>query len=268
TSHGRNGAARTGAMPCHEFSGVVVSIGRNVRDLDPGLEVYGMNDWYAEGALAEYCTAPAGALAPKPARLSCVEAAAVPISALTAWQGLVDRAKLQPGEKVLIHGGAGAVGIFAIQLARLRGAKTFTTVSARNREFAKSAGADVAIDYRAERFEDVCGAVDVVFDTVGGDTLRRSWAVLKRDYRMVTIVSSEAASPDSRVNKAFFIVEPNRGQLKEVADLLGHGQLRVFLDTVVPFEKAVGAYRGEIARTGRGKIVVEMTGIRNAKSEE
>src|SRR5581483_11775805 len=112
TSHRKNGEIRTGAVLGHEFSGVVEAVGEGVGYLEVGREVFGMNDWFSDGALADYCTAPYYAVAPKPSRLSHIEAASVPISALTAWQGLFDRAKLQPGERVLVHGGAGAVGTF------------------------------------------------------------------------------------------------------------------------------------------------------------
>lgn len=116
TSHTRTGAPRNAAVPGHEFSGVVAAVGDGVGSLEVGHEVFGMNDWYSDGAMAEYCTAPFFAVAPKRPRLTHIEAASVPISALTAWQALLDHAKLQPGERVLIHGGAGAVGAFAIQL--------------------------------------------------------------------------------------------------------------------------------------------------------
>lgn len=138
TSHRKTGAPRTGAVPSHEFSGVVAAVGQDVGPLEIGHEVFGMNDWYSNGAMAEYCVAPYFALAPKPGCLTHVEAASVPISALTAWQGLFDRANLQPGERVLVHGGAGGVGVFAIQLAHLHGARVIATASERNRDFVSS----------------------------------------------------------------------------------------------------------------------------------
>lgn len=121
TLHTKAGGVRAGAVPGHEFSGVIAAVGANVGSLAVGHEVFGMNDWYSEGAMAEYCTAPYFAVAPKPFTLSHEEAASIPIGALTAWQGLFDHAHLEPGETVLIHGGAGAVGVFAIQLARVHG---------------------------------------------------------------------------------------------------------------------------------------------------
>ena len=245
TTHTKGGEARRGAVPVHEFSGVVAD------GPEAGQEVFGMNDWYADGALAEYCTAPAAAVATKPRRLTHGEAASVPIGALTAWQGLYDRAKLKPGERVLVHGGSGAVGVFAIQLARIRGAHVIATASGHHLDFVRALGAEEAIDYRGTPYGD---KVDVVFDTVGGETLARSWSLLREGGRMVTIVSGDSA--DTRVKDAFFIVEPNQKQLTEVADLLERGKLIPVVDKVIPLNQAVEAYTGQLMRNGRGKVVV------------
>jgi len=257
TTHTRSGEARVDAVPGHEFSGVVAEAGDGVPSPAVGSEVFGMNDWYAGGAMAEYCTAPASAVVPKPGRLSHTEAASVPISALTAWQGLFDRGRLQPGERVLIQGGSGGVGTFAIQLARMHGAYVVTTASARNREFVASLGAQETIDYQNSRFEDRAKNMDLVFDTVGGDILNRSWEVLKQNGRMITIASAVEDSTDPRLNNAFFIVEPNQRQLAEIAALIDRGRLRTFVDTVVPLSQAPDAYAGRIPRQRRGKIVVD-----------
>jgi NADPH:quinone reductase-like Zn-dependent oxidoreductase len=179
TSHRKSGEKRTGAVPGHEFSGVIAAVGDQVTDLAVGQEVYGMNDWFTDGATAEYCITQPHWVAPKPRNLTHTEAASVPIGALTAWQGLFDRGNLQAGERVLIHGGAGGVGVFAVQLARWRGAHVVATASARNLEFVASLGAGQTIDYRAERFEDIAREIDVVFNAVGGDTLQRSLSVLR-----------------------------------------------------------------------------------------
>lgn len=162
STHTQDGQVRLGAIPCHEFSGVVDSVASGVTEFRAGDEVYGMNDWYAEGGLEEFCIAPATSLAKKPASLTHVEVATVPIGALTPWQGLYQRASLQPGEHVLIHGGAGAVGIFAIQLAKFRGGHVITTASAADFEFVRQLGADEVIDDRSERFEDRVHDIDVV----------------------------------------------------------------------------------------------------------
>jgi len=256
TTHLLSGKPRVAAVPCHEFSGVVESVGDEVGHLEIGQEVYGMNDWFAEGALADFCVAPFSAVAPKPASLSHVEAASVPIGALTAWQGLFDHAHLRRGERVLIHGAAGGVGIYAVQLAHRHGAHVTATASAHNLEFVSGLGADQVIDYRARRFEDVVRSVDVVFDTVGGDTLARSWEILHPLGRLVTIFSGGGADADHRVKQAFFIVEPNQKQLSQVAGLIDGGELIAVVDTVVPWSRAADAFTGAIARTGRGKVVI------------
>ncbi len=256
TWHAKNGDPRTGAVPAHEFSGEIAEIGEGVAGLSAGQEVYGMNDWFADGALAEYCVTRPEWIAPKPRHLGHAEAASVPIGALTAWQGLFERAKLQRGERLLVHGGAGAVGVFAVQLARWCGAYVTTTVSAHNFEFVKGLGADQVIDYKAAPFENQVRDVDVVFDAVGGDTLRRSWSVLKPDGRLVTIAAGGDTSPDERARKAFFIVEPNRQQLVEIGRLLDAGDLRPVVDTRVALSQAEEAYTGTVERQGRGKVVV------------
>jgi NADPH:quinone reductase-like Zn-dependent oxidoreductase len=259
TSHTRTGEPRTDAVPAHEFSGEIAALGEGVTGVSIGQEVYGMNDWFADGAMAECCITQPQWIAPKPQHLTHVEAASVPISALTAWQGLFDRAHLQPGERVLVHGGAGAVGIYAIQLARSRGARVTTTVSGHNIDFVTALGAHQAIDYRSAPFESQVreAGFDVVFDTVGGDTLRRSWDLLRPAGRMVTIAAGgETEASDARTKAAFFIVEPNQQQLREVATRLDSGELRAVVDRAVPFSQAAEAYRGTLEKQGRGKVVV------------
>jgi NADPH:quinone reductase-like Zn-dependent oxidoreductase len=258
TSHRKNGDPRTGAVPCHEFSGEIARIGEGVAGLSAGQEIYGLNDWFAQGALAEYCVTQPDWIAPKPRRLSHPEAATVPIGALTAWQGLFDRAKIQSGEHVLVHGGAGAVGIFALQLARSRGARVTTTVSAHNLEFVKKLGANQAIDYKAARFEEAVRDIDVVFDTVGGDTLRRSWGVLKPGGRMVTVAADSENTRDERERQAFFIVEPNRQQLIEISRLLDAGELQTVVGGILPLAQASDAYTGAVRKKGSGKLVVTL----------
>ena len=259
TSHTKSGAKRQGAIPGHEFCGVIQSTGKNVATFCSGQDVFGMNDWFSDGAMAEYCVAPSSAVAVKPERLSYTEAASVPISALTAWQGLLDRARIQAGERVLIHGGAGAVGVFAVQVARLHGAHVVATASPANAEFVRELGAEQVVDYRAEPFEHRVGEIDVVFDTVGGDTLRRSWSVLKPRGRLVTIAASEESATDARTKAAFLLVEANQQQLAAIADLLQTGTLRPVVDTVVTLPEAPAAFAGRTARRGRGKVVVAMT---------
>ncbi len=226
TTQTKSGGLRSGAVPSHEFSGVIAGFGEEVDGLEEGQPVYGMNDWFADGALAEYCISEPDWIAPKPRSLDHNQSASVPIGALTAWQGLFDRAKLQAGQRVLVHGGAGAVGVFAIQLASSRGAHVITTVSADDFDFVRALGAHEVIDYRSEAFEGHVRDVDVVFDTVGGDTLRRSWGVLKPGGRLVTIAAGGKAATDERTKLAFFIVEPSRSQLLAIANMLDEGKLR------------------------------------------
>jgi len=257
TTHTKSGEDRLGAVPGHEFSGTVAAVADGAEEFSVGQQVYGMNDWYSDGATAEYCVAACSALAQKPARLNYPEAASVPIPALTAWQGLVDRAKVGQRDRVLVHGAAGAVGIFAVQIARLAGARITATASAANAEFVKSLGAEQVIDYQSSRFETVVEPMDVVFDTVGGDTLERSWSVFKPEGRMVTIVSSDAH--DDRVKNAFFIVEPSGVQLKAIGDMLQNGKLRTVVDAVVPWSQAPEAYAGTVKRRHRGKLVIAVS---------
>lgn len=257
TTHTKSGAERERAVPGHEFSGVIAAIGKDVQDFAVGDEVYGMNDWFADGATADFCITLPQNIAGKPATLSHEAAASVPIGALTSWQGLIDRAKVKQGERVLIHGGAGAVGLYAVQLAHNRGARVITTVSARDIDFVKRLGADQAIDYKACRFEKEVRDMDVVFDAVGGDTLERSWGVLKPDGRMITIAADSEGTDDQRVKNAFFIVEPNQKQLVEIAKQLDAGHLRAFVKTSVPLNEASAAYSGEVKQKGGyGKIVI------------
>ncbi len=257
TLHRRDGEKRVGAVPAHEFSGVIAGFGEDAAGFSPGQEVYGMNDWFADGALAEYCLTEPSLIAPKPSRLTHEQAASVPISALTAWQGLFDRAKLKAGERVLIHGGAGSVGICAVQLARNRGAHVIATASTQNLNFVRLLGANEVIDYRSEPFELRAQAIDVVFDTVGGETLERSWGLLRPGGRVVTIATAEEASTDSRVKEAFFIVSPSRDQLLEIGKLVEGGKLQPVVGGVVPFSQAAAAYVRPIAnRHSPGKLVV------------
>jgi NADPH:quinone reductase-like Zn-dependent oxidoreductase len=257
TTHTKSGTARTRAVPGHEFSGAITEIGKDVQDFEVGDEVYGMNDWFADGATAEFCITLPQNIARKPATLSHEAAASVPIGALTSWQGLIGRARLERGERVLIHGGAGAVGLYAVQLAHIRGAHVTTTVSTQDIDFVKRLGADEAIDYKASRFEKEVRDVDVVFDTVGGDTLERSWGVLKSDGRMITIAADSEGTADQRVKDAFFIVEPNQEQLVEIAKQLDAGHLRAFVKTTVPLNEASAAYSGAVReKSGYGKIVI------------
>jgi len=261
TTYQKSGEARLHAIPGHEFSGVVAAKGDDVSGFAVGQAVYGMNDWFAEGAMAEFCLAQPQSIAAKPAKLTHEEAATVPIGALTAWQGLFDRAKLQPGERVLVHGGAGGVGLFAVQLAHHRKAHVIATTSTQTVALVKELGADEVIDYKKERFEKLVRDVDVVFDAVGGETLERSWGVLKPEGRMITVASDSGSSNDPRIKQSFFIVEPNQERLGELAKLLDDGSLKTFVNAAVPLAEAGAAYGGKVPeKLGYGKVVVTISG--------
>ncbi len=242
-------------IPGHELSGEVVALGAGVTDLAPGVAVYGMNDWFVDGAQAEYCVARAADVAPKPRSLDHVHAAATPISALTAWQGLIVRGGLASGERVLIHAAGGGVGLFAVQMARSRGAHVIATTSARSMDVVRELGAHEVLDYRATRFEDVVRDVDLVLDGAGGETLARSWDVVRPGGRVVTIATSSETTDDPRVRDAFFIVEPSRAQLADVAQAIDAGALRVLVGAVFPLAGVQQAYAHTLPH---GKAVLEL----------
>ncbi|HXB59469.1 MAG TPA: NADP-dependent oxidoreductase, partial [Candidatus Acidoferrales bacterium] len=243
----------------HEFSGIVESLGPNATGLKVGDAVYGLNDWFTNGAQAEYCVAPMTAVAPAPKSIDPAQRAVVPISALTAWQGLFDRIKLQRDERLLIHGGAGGVGIFAVQLARQHGAHVIATASGRNLDFIQSLGAHEVIDYRTSRFEEIAREVDAVFDGVGGDTLARSWSLLKKGGRLVTVATGSEKTADQRVRDAFMLVQANASQLAEISALIDSNELRVYVASVFPLARAKDAYLQAQQGGMRGKIALSVT---------
>jgi len=260
TTQTREGTPRIGAIPGHEFSGIVVAAGDAVDPAIVGREVYGMNDWFADGATAEFCLTQPQSIASKPATISHELASTVPISALTAWQGLFDRCNLRSGERVLVHGGSGAVGLFAVQLARHHSAHVIATASAQKSEFVRQLGAEQVIDYRTSRFEKELDPVDVVFDTVGGDTLDRSWNMLKPGGRLVTIASQGESTTDKRTKDAFFIVESNANQLTQVAQLIDQGNLKTFMSVSVPLSQAADAYLNpSTSASAIGKAVISIS---------
>jgi NADPH:quinone reductase-like Zn-dependent oxidoreductase len=257
TTQKRDGSPRKHAIHSHEFSGNVVARGDGVEDFSVGQPVYGMNDWYQEGALAEFCLAPATSVTEKPKTLSYEQAATVPISALTAWQALTIHGHLKAGERVLVHGGAGGVGLFAVQLAKTLGAHVIATASAAAIPFVTKLGADEVIDYRASSFDKVLRDIDLVLDTVGGQTLERSWSVLKPKGRLVTISSDIPSDAPQRTKDAFFIVEPDGRQLAEIAKLLDSGKLVTFVKDAEPLTAAERAYTHPLsAGLGYGKTII------------
>jgi NADPH:quinone reductase-like Zn-dependent oxidoreductase len=254
-----SGAARSFPIILgHEFSGTIAAVGPGIAESFLCEAVYGINDWFGNGAQAEYCLAKPEEIAPKPRSLSHVEAAVVPISGLTAWQGLLERAQLKAGQSVLIHGAAGGVGVFDTQLAHWRGARVMATASAADLDFVRNLGAAEVIDYHAQRFEDVVREVDVVFDCVGGETLRRSWQVLKPGGKLVSISHLTEHAANQRDRDTFFIVQAYSWQLKEMGRLFDTGKIRPIVAALFPLAQARQAYERAGKGHLQGKVVLEI----------
>jgi NADPH:quinone reductase-like Zn-dependent oxidoreductase len=261
-----DGRSRLPLIPSHEVSGVVAAVAPDVRDVKVGDAVYGLTDFFRDGAAAEYVAVRAADLAPKPRSVDHASAAGTPLSALTAWQALFDHARLTPGQRVLIHGAAGGVGSFAVQLARWRGAHVIGTASARNVDFVRKLGSDDVIDYSATPFETVVRDVDVVLDTIGGTTTEKSWSVLRRDGLLVTIVRQPSEWTAGRAARGlFFLVEPRRTQLDELSRLIDAGMIRPIVEAVLPLDRAREAYERGIREHPRGKLVLGVRGDGDAR---
>jgi len=245
-------ADRLPAIPSYELSGVVAATADDVDGLAVGDAVYALGDFERDGAAADYTVLPGELLAPKPGTLGHVECAAIPLAAMSAWQGLFEHGKLAPGERVLIHGAAGGVGSFAVQLAHHHGAHVIGTASSGGVETARELGADEVVDATTTRFDEAVDAVDLVFDTAGGELLARSPAVLGAGGRLVSI--AEEPSGDG----VYFVVEPNRAQLDEVGRLAESGQLRPLVDSVFPLADAEAAFARSMAQGKRGKVVLRV----------
>jgi len=244
-----------------EVSGVVEELGEGVFTLSPGDEVFGMIRLPdAGGGYAEYVTAPAEQLTAKPATADHVHAAAVPIVGRTAWQALFETADLQPRQQVLIHAGAGGVGHVAVQLARWRGAHVVATASARNARFLRQLGADEIVDYTAQPFEQKVRDADVVIETVGKDTLERSYGVLRRGGVLVSLVDpvDEDRAAASGVRAVFMGVQHNTRQLARLAALIDEGVVRPVVDEVFPLRDAARAHETSEQRHVRGKLVLSV----------
>ena len=255
------GSKRVLPIPGRDLSGVVEEVGPGTPPLTKGSQVYAMTDYGRDGAEAEFTIALPSELAPKPRTLDYVQAAAVPLTALTAWQALFEHASLVAGQTVLIHGAAGGVGVFAVQLAHWAGAHVIATASARNRDFLRELGANEVIDYTTTRFEEVVHDVNLVFDTVGGDTLERSWQVVKPGGVLVSVVSPQPSFEEAKVHGVrlvWFVVEPNRDELIQIGTLIDAGHLRPIIDTVFPLSQARQAYEQGARGHTRGKIVLRV----------
>jgi NADPH:quinone reductase-like Zn-dependent oxidoreductase len=244
---------RLPAIPSYELSGVVAAVADDADAVSVGDEVYALTPFDRDGVAVEYAAVPAAILAPKPSTLSHVESAAVPLPALSAWQGLFTHGTLEPGERVLVHGAVGGVGRFATQLARRRGAYVVASASPRAFDDARALGAHEVIDGRKE-LEGGVDDVDLVFDTVGGELLERAPALLAEGGRLVSV----AAEPPSE--GTYFVVEPNREQLIELARLVDRGELRVAIDSTFALAEAAAAFERSLASGKRGKVVIQMLG--------
>ncbi|MEU1144917.1 NADP-dependent oxidoreductase [Streptomyces sp. NPDC005863] len=248
----------------YDVSGVVEEVGPGVTLYQPGDAVFGMPRFPEQtGGYAEFVAAPARRFAPKPAGLSHVEAAALPLAALTAWQGLVETAGLRAGQRVLIHAAAGGVGHLAVQIAKAHGAYVIGTAREEKHAFLRGLGADEVIDYTRVDFTEAVRDVDIVLDGVGGAYGARSLEVIRPGGHLVTLPDPGGLPDQDRarelgVHTGWTIVEPDRAGLLEIARLVDEGKLRVEIDTVLPLEEAAKAHaRGEQGRT-QGKIVLQV----------
>ena len=251
---------RLPAIPSYEFSGVVVELGSRTEFIAVGDEVYALSSFMRNGAAADYVVVPAEFLAPRPRAVSHVQSASIPLAALTAWQGLLEHGQLSKGQRVLIHGAAGGVGHFAVQLAHQRGAHVIGTASAANIPVIRKLGVDDVVDDSETQFESVVGEVDLVFDTVGGDRLQRSPSVIRKGGRLVSVASEpphEAASALG-IHSLYFVVTPNRAQLIEIAKLVDGGMLEPVVGEVFPLSKAQEAFEHSLRQHGAGKIVLRV----------
>jgi NADPH:quinone reductase-like Zn-dependent oxidoreductase len=252
---------RLPATPSYECSGVVAALGPDVGALEIGAPVWALTDFHRDGAAAEYVVVRAAIVAPKPTTLDDEATAAAPLSGLSAWQGLFDHGELREGQRVLVHGAAGGVGHLATQLARERGAYVIGSASAASADRARAFGAHEVFDPATVRFEESLEPVDLVFDTVGGDLLRRSPAVVSPGGRLVSVAEEPAElSPELKIETTYFVVEPNREQLVELAGMIDAGGVRPAIDSVFPLPEARAAFERSMSSGKRGKVVIRVEG--------
>jgi len=243
-----------------DLSGVVEEIGSGASRFKIGDEVYSVPDPTRNGAYAEYIVVRESEIAFKPKSLHHIRAATVSLAALTAWQALFDTGQLQPSQRVLIHGGSGGVGHFAVQLAKWKGAYVFATASTKNQELLRELGADEIIDYSTQRFEDVARNIDIVLDPIGGDTQERSWQVLKKGGFLLSVVQPPSADKATAlgIRATFVASQPNGEELAKIAELIDAGHLTPIVNRVLPLSEARRAH--ELSQTGsiHGKIVLRV----------
>lgn len=259
----RDGISRTPIIPSHEISGVVAEIATGVTDFKLSDDVYGLIRFDRDGGAADYVAVPADDLAAKPSTVSHTVAAALPLAGLTALQAVVDHAHVQPGDEVLVTGGTGGVGGLTVQLASRMGANVTATIRSDAAALPRKLGARNVIDVRTQAFDDGRAAYDVVIDTVGGRTLDRSFAVLRRGGRLVTLSAPPPADKADQyaVSASFFVVTPNRDQLMQLAALVDGGQLHVEIAGTFPLAQGREAFESGQRRNRRpGKTVIVMQG--------
>ena len=240
---------RTPSIPGHELAGVVTALGYGTTGLSVGQRVFGLADWYRDGTLAEYVAMEARNLAPLPGDVDFTVGASLPISGLTAWQGLFDHGRLQAGQSVLTHGAAGAVGTMVTQLAREAGGYVIGTGRAADREKALDFGAQEFVDLESDALEDV-GGVDLVFDVIGGDIQKRSASLIRAGGTLVTVVGPPEARPADGL-AVDFVVESDRSQLREIVQRVRDGRLRTNIGTVATLDDAVAALNPTARRSGK-----------------
>jgi NADPH:quinone reductase-like Zn-dependent oxidoreductase len=242
-----------------DFSGTVESIGAAVHTIDPNEAVFGLLG-RERGSYAEYAVAKIGEFTAAPSNFDHIHAAAVPLAALTAWQGLFDHGRLEPGQKVLIHGGAGGVGHFAIQFAKAKGAWVATTCGSDDADFVRDLGADLVIDYKNQRFEDEVHELDLVYDLMGAETQDRSFSVLKRGGTLISTLQEpdHDKAAEKQLLVARYMAEPNAAQLTEICGLIEHGNVRPHVTRTFPLSAIAEAHRFLEHDHPRGKVVLEI----------
>jgi NADPH:quinone reductase-like Zn-dependent oxidoreductase len=245
---------RTPSILGHELAGVVTALGYGTTGLSIGQRVFGLSDWHRDGTLAEYVAMEARNLAPLPGDIDFAVGASLPISGLTAWQGLFQHGRLQAGQSVLAHGAAGAVGSVVTQLAREAGAYVIGTGRAADREKALDFGANEFVDLGNDSLEDV-GGVDLVFDVIGGDIQKRSAALIRAGGTLVTVVGPAEARPADGL-AVDFVVESDRAQLSEIVQRVRDGRLRTNIGRVSALDAAVATFNASERRTGKTVIRV------------
>jgi len=248
---------RLPAIPCYELSGVVVAVAGDVERVAVGEAVYALTRFDRDGVAADYAAVPASLLAPKPSTLDHVESAAIPLPALSAWQGLFDHGRLRAEQRALVTGAAGGVGQFATQLARWRGAHVVGVASPGSLEAARDLGAHEVVDGSGGGLEDV-DPFDLLFDTAGGDLLGRARALVRPGGRVVSV--AEEPQPPA-TDAVYFVVEPSSEQLVQIARLVEGGVIRPLVDSVFPLSDARAAFERSLARGKRGKVVLRVSGV-------